>query len=67
MGLSAVDSYSCFCLKAAAVYFARMLALGFTEEKIGEAFNEARRAGFTEATGVRGCLVRVYEVGSRLE
>lgn len=33
-------------------YFTRMLALGVTEEEIGEAFNEARRAGFTEATGL---------------
>jgi hypothetical protein len=52
MGLSALDQLLVLVLEGGASYFTRMLAFGFTEEEIGEAFDEARRAGYTESTGL---------------
>lgn len=34
-------------------YFTNMLAFGVTEEEFGGAWSEARRASYTEATGLR--------------
>lgn len=52
MGLTAVDQLLVLLLEGRGSYFTRMLAFGFTEEQVGEAFDEARRAGYTEATGL---------------
>jgi hypothetical protein len=52
MGLSAVDQLLALILDGGGSYFTRMLAIGFTEEEIAEARDEARRAGHTEPTGL---------------
>jgi hypothetical protein len=50
--MSALDQLLVFLLGSRGSYFTRMLDSGCTAEEVTEAFNEARRAGYTEATGL---------------
>ena len=50
--MSAVDQLLVLLLAGGGSYFTKMLAAGFSEDQIREALDEARRVGYTEATGL---------------
>lgn len=51
MGLSAVDQLLVFLLEGKSRVGQDLMAAGFTEEEMREAWDHARAAGFTESTG----------------
>jgi hypothetical protein len=50
--MSALDQLLAFLLEGKGSYFTRMLSAGFAEDEIHEAFDGARRDGYTESTGL---------------
>lgn len=61
MRLSAVDHLLVFLLEGGGSYFTRMLALGFTEDEIGKAWDEARGAVLHEAKSPNSILGRTID------
>jgi hypothetical protein len=41
-----------FLLDGGGSYLTKMLSAGFTDEEVSKAFDEARSAGYTKATGL---------------
>ena len=52
MGLSAVDQLLVFLLEGKRRVAQEMMSLGFSEEEMRDAWDQARAAGFTESTGL---------------
>lgn len=52
MGLSAVDQLLVFLLDGKRRVAAEMMSVGFPEDEMREAWDQARAAGFTESTGL---------------
>ena len=52
MGLSAVDQLLSFLLQGKSRVAHEMMALGFSEDEMRDAWDQARAAGYTESTGL---------------
>jgi hypothetical protein len=61
--MSAVDQLLVLLLEGEGSYFTTMLAMGFSDTEIHNAFDQARRLGYTEATGLGAD--RLTEIGRR--